>query len=105
MTIHIEYQPDQSGDSFVDGPLDIHPLALQGGLHIRVNDRVVAGETSRRLMDGNKRTALKLVLSFVGWWLLVLITLGLAALYVQPYFSGAYAQLYLRIIERDEDLL
>lgn len=60
---------------------------------------------SRRLMDGNKRTALKLVLSFVGWWLLVLITFGLAVLYVQPYFSGAYAQLYLRITEHDENLL
>lgn len=60
---------------------------------------------SRRLMDGQKRTAFKLVLSFVGWWLLVMVTLGIAALYVQPYFSATYAQLYLRITEQDENAL
>lgn len=57
---------------------------------------------SRRLMAGHKWRAFKLILSFIGWWLLVLLTLGLAILYVQPYFSSAYAQFYLQILGQED---
>ena len=34
-------------------------------------------------------------LSFIGWWILVLVTLGGMYLYVSPYYDTARANLYL----------
>lgn len=49
---------------------------------------------SRRMMDGHKMDAFKLVLSFIGWFLLGVITLGIGFLYVYPYFTTTYATFY-----------
>ena len=52
---------------------------------------------SRQLMDGHKMEAFLLFLSFIGWGLLVIVTLGLAVLWVGPYFSVTLAKFYDRI--------
>ncbi|MEY2376440.1 DUF975 family protein [Lentilactobacillus buchneri] len=39
---------------------------------------------SRQLMDGHKWDYFVMALSFIGWGLLVGITLGIAAIWVQP---------------------
>ncbi|MGE6555262.1 DUF975 family protein [Exiguobacterium artemiae] len=52
---------------------------------------------SRQMMDGHKMEAFLLVLSFIGWFLLGLITIGIAFLWVGPYFSVTLAKFYDRI--------
>ena len=54
---------------------------------LRENPDLGANEAitmSRKLMDGHKMEAFTLGLSFIGWWLLVIFTFGLAAFYVGP---------------------
>lgn len=52
---------------------------------------------SRQLMDGHKMEGFLLFLSFIGWALLVIVTLGLAVLWVGPYFSVTLAKFYDRV--------
>ncbi|WP_410502121.1 DUF975 family protein [Exiguobacterium acetylicum] len=52
---------------------------------------------SRQLMDGHKMEAFLLFLSFIGWALLVIVTIGLAILWVGPYFSVTLAKFYDRV--------
>ncbi|EPE62178.1 hypothetical protein L479_01430 [Exiguobacterium sp. S17] len=49
---------------------------------------------SRRMMDGHKMDAFKLVLSFIGWFFVGVLTLGIGFLYVYPYFTTTYAAFY-----------
>ncbi|WP_214761331.1 DUF975 family protein [Exiguobacterium sp. s146] len=56
-----------------------------------------AMRASQRLMRGHKRTMLRLYASFIGWYVLVMFTGGLAYIFVQPYISTALAGLYLEI--------
>ena len=50
---------------------------------------------SREMMNGNKWNTFKLDLSFIGWILLQYITFGLAGVYVTPYYSATFAELYI----------
>ena len=52
---------------------------------------------SRRIMRGNKFRLFCLQLSFFGWYLLVAITFGIAALWVIPYQQAAVAAFYREI--------
>lgn len=61
---------------------------------------MTAGEAitaSRKLMDGHKGELFVLGLSFFGWDLLCVITLGIASLWVTPYINAAYAAFYRRL--------
>lgn len=49
---------------------------------------------SKEMMQGHKWDLFVLDLSFFWWYLLVLITFGLAAIYVAPYRSAAVANFY-----------
>ncbi|MBP0724308.1 DUF975 family protein [Bacillus sp. RG28] len=49
---------------------------------------------SRRMMDGYKWKAFLIVLSFIGWFLLVCFTFLLAALFVAPYYTTTHAEFY-----------
>lgn len=51
-------------------------------------------EESMRLMSGNKMRLFLLDLSFIGWFLLGLITFGIAMLWVNPYWYTARAAFY-----------
>jgi uncharacterized membrane protein len=57
---------------------------------------------SREMMDGQKMETFKLDLSFIGWFLLALITLGLAGIFwTNPYFYNTNAALYRRLNGED----
>lgn len=53
---------------------------------------------SKRMMKGHKWNAFVLGLSFLGWEILSVLTLGLLDLfYVRPYIEATYAELYLAL--------
>lgn len=52
---------------------------------------------SQRIMNGNKMNLFTLQLSFIGWALLVIITLGLANFYVLPLYQMALTEFYLKV--------
>ena len=52
---------------------------------------------SRKLMAGNRLRLLRLQCRFIGWFLLCCVTLGIAALWVAPYYYTAKAHLYLEL--------
>ena len=49
---------------------------------------------SKEITDGRKWDIFVFMLSFIGWYLLVAITLGIATIYVAPYYSASLAALY-----------
>lgn len=54
-------------------------------------------EESKRLMDGNKSRLFCLDLSFIGWDILGMITLGIGMIFVRPYENAAHAAFYREI--------
>ena len=52
---------------------------------------------SREIMDGHKMDLFLLKLSFIGWYILVACTLGLALIYVAPYYLMAHQNFYDQI--------
>ena len=60
-------------------------------------------DESMRIMDGNKMNLFMLDLSFIGWWLLVLVTFGLAGLFVHPYTMVASAAFYEDLLDQEEE--
>lgn len=54
---------------------------------------------SRKMMDGNKFELFVMELSFLGWYLLGLLALGVGILFVNPYYNATEAQLYLVLRE------
>lgn len=55
-------------------------------------------DESRRLMDGNKWRAFCLGLSFIGWWLLGILTLGILWLWVAPYQQMTFGAFYRAVL-------
>lgn len=53
---------------------------------------------SIRLMDGHKWQLFVLDLSFLGWLLLSILTLGIGLLWLIPYWSTARAHFYEDLI-------
>ena len=49
---------------------------------------------SQKIMKGHKWQLFVLSLSFIGWWLLAMITLGIGYLWLMPYMYTAHAQFY-----------
>ena len=52
---------------------------------------------SKELMDGHKWDLFCLALSFIGWDLLCLLTLGIGNIFLRPYREAAYAAFYCSI--------
>lgn len=67
------------------------------------NPDISAGEAitlSRRMMKGHKWQCFVLEMSFIGWRLLGLLTLGLTeVLYSTPYETASYCEYYVRLRE------
>ena len=62
---------------------------------------------SRRMMNGHKWECFKLNFSFVGWWLLDYVTLGLVGIfYANPYQEATFAEYYsyVRGLAKDNDI-
>ena len=58
---------------------------------------------SKRMMNGHKWRLACLDASFIGWWLLVVVTFGLAVLFVNPYVSVTCAAFYEDRLDRSGD--
>jgi uncharacterized membrane protein len=54
---------------------------------------------SRKMMDGHKMDLFLLFLSFIGWLLLVVITFGIAGIWVYPYLYATFTNFYLSVKE------
>ena len=53
---------------------------------------------STELMDGHKMDSFLLSLTFLGWELLNLLTLGIGTLWLNPYINATYAAFYRQIL-------
>lgn len=51
-------------------------------------------ERSKEMMRGNKFRFFRLSLSFLGWSILVVLTLGIAGIWVGPYIEASFAAFY-----------
>ncbi|CAM4067816.1 membrane protein [Bacillus manliponensis] len=56
-----------------------------------------AMKESKRLMKGRKMDLFMLWISFIGWWLLAIVTLGIGLLWVSPYMMTTTAVFYNKI--------
>ena len=64
------------------------------------NPNMTASEAitaSKELMDGHKTELFFLNLSFLGWMILNVFTLGIGSFWLNPYMNAAYAAFYRRI--------
>ena len=53
---------------------------------------------SRKMMDGHKWNTFLLDLSFIGWFILTALTLGLVGIFwASPYWQSTNAALYLEL--------
>ena len=64
---------------------------LKDNPELRLNAAI---ECSMAMMEGHKMQYFLLMLSFIGWLLLVIFTLGIAALWVSPYMNATFAHYY-----------
>lgn len=58
---------------------------------------LAAFHESRLLLKGNKGHYLYLNLSFIGWSLIIICTIGIASLWVQPYMTQTFTKFYLEL--------
>lgn len=52
---------------------------------------------SSEMMKGHKRELFLLQLSFLGWMLLIIVTAGIASLWVEPYIQLTFCNYYLEL--------
>lgn len=62
-------------------------------------------DESRRIMDGHKWELFVLELSFIGWWIVGSLCLGVGTLWVASYVSAAKAQFYRAITGDTADVV
>lgn len=67
------------------------PFILKDEPELRYNAAI---EKSMRMMDGYKMKLFLLDLSFIGWMILSILTLGIGLLFLQPYMNTARAAFY-----------
>ncbi|KAA0546116.1 DUF975 family protein [Bacillus sp. BGMRC 2118] len=60
---------------------------------------------SRKLMDGYKWKYFLLQLSFIGWILLSILTLGIGLLWVIPYMNASYAAFYQNLVNTNNPVI
>ena len=56
---------------------------------------------SMRLMQGHKMKLFLLILSFIGWGLLCLLTFGVGFLLLTPYMTTTMARFYQDLLDED----
>lgn len=67
------------------------PFILKDESELKYNAAI---EKSMRMMDGYKMKLFLLDLSFIGWMILSILTLGIGLLFLQPYMNTARAAFY-----------
>lgn len=80
----------------IPGIIKCYSYAITEYLMARETDLTAmeAIQKSRALMKGNKMRLFLLQMSFIGWILLVIVSLGLAAFYVVPYMNTAKTEFF-----------
>lgn len=82
----------------------IKALSYSMSYYIMAENPEMSGEDARResimMMNGNKMRLFKLHFSFIGWYLLSMITLGILLFWVVPYVQAATAVFYEEIKPR-----
>ncbi len=58
---------------------------------------ILAISKSREIMNGHKLEYFDLLVSFIGWYLLSILTLGLALVYVIPYIKQTKTEFYIEL--------
>ena len=56
-----------------------------------------AFKKAKQMMTGNKWRLFKLEFSFIGWFLLCVLTLGMGTLFLLPYINAATAEFYVEL--------
>jgi uncharacterized membrane protein len=77
------------------------PYLLADNPHLGADKAITL---SRKMMDGNKFALFVMELSFLGWYLLGVLALGVGVLFVNPYYNATEAQLYLVLRQTAIDL-
>ena len=70
------------------------PYIIAENPHIKAKDAI---KMSQLMMNGNKWKAFLIDLTFFGWEVLNVFTLGLVGLYYSPYYMATYAALYAEL--------
>lgn len=60
-------------------------------------DRKRAFELTKKMMNGNKWRLFVLELSFIGWYILSVLTFGIGIIFLLPYVQATNAQFYLEL--------
>ena len=74
------------------------PYILSEHPELRVNEAI---DLSQKMMKGNKWRFFCLQLSFIGWILLSVLTLGIAMLWVNPYIEATGAAFYRELSNKE----
>lgn len=67
-------------------------------------------EKSMEMMEGHKMEYFVLMLSFIGWYILGILTFGIGLFFLMPYVRVTQAQFYLslkneiEVVEKDEEI-
>ena len=56
-----------------------------------------AFKKAKQMMKGNKWRLFKLEFSFIGWFILCVLTLGIGTLFLIPYINAANAEFYIEL--------
>ena len=72
----------------------IIPYILADDAEISSKD---AFKKARKMMKGNKWRLFKLNFSFIGWYVLCVLTFGLGVIFLMPYLNAANAEFYVEL--------
>ena len=61
-----------------------------------------AFKKAKQMMKGNKWRLFKLEFSFIGWFVLCVLTLGIGTFFLIPYISAANAEFYVELKNKQE---
>lgn len=67
------------------------PFIMIDHPYLKANEAIAV---SKKLMDGHKGELFWLELTFIGWSILCIFTLGIGNLFLTPYMNSAYASFY-----------
>jgi len=82
----------------------IKSYAYSMSYYIRMDKKLSPNECiteSRRIMNGHKWELFCLRFSYIGWFILCALTLGILSLWVIPRFNQAHYEFYLHITGQD----
>ncbi len=72
---------------------------LKDNPELKFNEAI---ERSMEMMEGRKMQYFLLMLSFIGWIILIILTCGILSLWVTPYMNATFANYYEHVKEEYE---